>query len=309
MKTVLVLGVSGFTGRSFQDFVMSHQLSQDFRFIGVGFPREEHGCVLPYVAADLSQVGTVEEIILQHQPEYILNFAGRIHSTDFQENLDVNTLLSRRLLDVCQSASWPLERILLIGSAAEYGQPMNLPIVETHPLRPMTAYGLTKQFQTELAQFYWRTRKVPVCVARPFNLVGARMPPSLSIGSFLQQIRTAPNHGVIRTGDLSTRRDFLDIRDAVRAYWDILLRGVNGEVYNVCSGHSLLLSDMVVALIQASGKQLDLVMDQERLRKNDVPDIFGSCEKLHGTTGWKPRHFLELKNSPVWTSLLQQDPS
>lgn len=277
MKTVLVYGVSGFTGRHFQRFVTEHKLDDEFNFVGV--TRD----------VDLSLENSFELIVQRYRPSYVMNFIGAVGRRSAVELIKVNALMSQRLLEACLRCGGAIERILLIGSAAEYGKPLALPITEEHALQPISNYGLSKLLQTNIANFFWRAHGLPVVLARPFNLSGPDLSPELSLGTFMDQIRRAASGDVIKTGDLSARRDFVSIDDAVRAYWDILMKGRNGEVYNVCSGYSLQMHEILLELIRRSGKTLDTEIEMDRFRKDDVPDIFGSFAKLQAHVGWEPK--------------------
>ncbi|MDQ3234963.1 MAG: GDP-mannose 4,6-dehydratase [Pseudobdellovibrionaceae bacterium] len=277
MKTVLVFGISGFTGRHFQRFVTEHKLDEDFNFVGV--TRD----------VDLSLENSFELIVQRYRPSYVVNFIGAIGRKSVGELIKVNALMSQRLLEACLRFGDAIGRILLIGSAAEYGKPLALPITEEHELRPLSNYGLSKVLQTDIANFFWRTHGLPIVLARPFNLSGPDLSPELSLGTFVDQIRRAAPGDVIKTGDLSARRDFISIDDAVRAYWDILMKGQNGEVYNVCSGYSLQMQEILLDLIRRSEKTLKIQIETDRFRKDDIPDIFGSFAKLQAHIGWEPK--------------------
>ncbi|MCX6132030.1 MAG: GDP-mannose 4,6-dehydratase, partial [Proteobacteria bacterium] len=257
------------------------------------------------IATDVSSQSNVENIIREYRPRYVLNLIGLISGNSVSDHIDINALVSKFILEACLIYPGELERVLLIGSAAEYGVPKNLPVSEGDPLKPLSPYGLAKVIQSEIAQFFWRSHGLPVCIARPFNLVGRDLPASLAIGSFVQQIHSVPSGGAVKVGNLSVRRDFLDIGEAMRAYWMILTNGNSGQAYNVCSGNSILLGDVLHELIRLSGKSLKIDGQVERYRSNDVVDIYGSYEKINRDLGWTPEHRLSLE-SPVWASLLSR---
>jgi GDP-4-dehydro-6-deoxy-D-mannose reductase len=110
----------------------------------------------------------------------------------------------------------------------------------------------------------------------------------------------------IPVGDLSTRRDFSDVRDVVRAYRLLAELGVPGEVYNVASGHDVALSDIAERLVEQIAPDVKLVVDPDLLRPNDVPVFRGSFDKLHETTGWTPHITLDQSLRDVVADLIER---
>jgi GDP-4-dehydro-6-deoxy-D-mannose reductase len=89
-------------------------------------------------------------------------------------------------------------------------------------------------------------------------------------------------------GDLTTRRDFCDVRDVVRAYRLLVERGVSGEVYNIASGRDVSLQDIADQLVADIAPHVRLVRDRELLRPAEIQVLRGSYEKLRAQTGWEP---------------------
>jgi GDP-4-dehydro-6-deoxy-D-mannose reductase len=96
------------------------------------------------------------------------------------------------------------------------------------------------------------------------------------------------------TGNLEPRRDFTDVRDVVRAYWLALERAQPGA-YNVCSGVSTSVADILAGLAEHTPLQLERRTDPARLREHEVMEIRGSHDKLSGATGWQPE--VELRDT------------
>ncbi len=90
-------------------------------------------------------------------------------------------------------------------------------------------------------------------------------------------------------GNLTTRRDFTDVRDVVAAYRLLIERGVPGAVYNVCSGRDVAMSEVAEQLLELAGADLTLETDPDLLRPVDVPVLRGSAGLLRATTGWEPQ--------------------
>ncbi len=92
----------------------------------------------------------------------------------------------------------------------------------------------------------------------------------------------------IYVGNLDSKRDFLDIRDAVKAYWLAVEKGVLGEAYNLCSGKAHSIREMLDILLRMAKRDIVVKRDPERMRATDIPLQVGSFEKFHKQTGWEP---------------------
>ena len=154
----------------------------------------------------------------------------------------------------------------------------------------MNFYGLSKVIQTRYARFYAQNFGVPVTVGRTFNVIGEGMPEKLALGSFVRQIKDMPNSEELRVGNLQSKRDFLAVADVVDAYWKILLLGGPGLIYNICSGHSYSMQELVEFLIKQSGKTLSIVVEEQRVKAHDIPESYGDNAHLRRDVGWENRH-------------------
>ena len=190
-----------------------------------------------------------------------------------------------------------VQRVLLIGSAEEYGHitPELLPVRETTALHPVSPYGASKAAAEMLASHAFHGRGLPVVCVRAFNHLGPGQSDALVASSIAKQVAQAERAGggVIRTGDLSPRRDFTDVRDVVRAYRLLVERGAPGEAYNVCSGADVAIQEVADHLAAAASVDIRFELDPERLRPVDVPVVRGDNTKLRAATGWSPEIPLE----------------
>jgi GDP-4-dehydro-6-deoxy-D-mannose reductase len=275
-----VLGAAGFSGRHFVAFARASGWARAHRLVLVARSFPEAGPGFACEALDLADTGALERILLTHRPDWILSLAGRHAPAPLARLYDDNVRLPVTLLDAAARLLPALAKIVLVGSAAEYGRPERLPVGENAPLRPVTAYGLSKKMQSEAALFAWRALGVPVVVARTFNLTGEGAPEAVAPGAFARQIAEAPDGGTIVTGDLDARRDFVTVERAVAAYATLLERGAPGEVYNVCSGRPERVGDLLERMIRASGKRLCVRVDSARVRPGEPDAIWGDASRL-----------------------------
>lgn len=236
---------------------------------------------------------------MEVRPTHILNCAGTTQGGEQQlnrYNVAVAETIFSTLKEISESEEagrgQPRSRVVLIGSAAEYGLPETEPVTENHPLNPINDYGRSKKQQTELALRH-DGAVADVNVARVFNLLGIGLSRQLVMGSFVEQIQAMGSKGILEVGNLETSRDFLDVADAVRAI-DLLLAGKGARtVYQLASGRAVRIRDLVDTLIGESGKEIEIRVDPARLRSGDIRSITGSVHALTEDTAWVPQRSAE----------------
>jgi nucleoside-diphosphate-sugar epimerase len=267
---VLILGSLGFTGRNLCDYLMK---KQGVRAIGVDNPtdgnRVDHVC-------DLRDQGAVDKLLRAVKPDQIYNVAGTI-TNNYNDCYDSNVIITKNLLDVMVSME-SKGRLLLVGSAAEYGLVSfdDLPIKETQPPNPVSMYGMTKVYQSVLMKTYRMLYNLDVVMVRPFNLIGEGISENLFPGRLQRSIEDLKAGRIerIKTGSLSARRDYISINDALWNYQLVMNAGIPGEVYNIGSGKSILLRDLLKDILKEQGLDMSVVEETPVLEKSklDVPD-------------------------------------
>lgn len=282
MNKLLIIGAAGFTGRHQLAFFKNNLSHSQTELIAVDRidPLPKNSQNITWRKVNALNPTELESLIVTEKPAYIINFAGLFASDHFQDLYQANVELPQRLLEIIRKNAIPIQKLLLIGSAAEYGKPTQLPISEDAPLNPVNPYGLSKVYQTQLAQYYHRNYGIPVVIARTFNVTGDGLSPQLSIGSFAKQIAEAKNGDTLYVGNIDTKRDFLAIEDVVRYYNMLLFHGTPGEIYNVCSGNAVSIRSLLDAMILSSGKILSIATDPTKVKSFDVPEIYGNPQKL-----------------------------
>ncbi len=284
----MILGINGFTGWHFQHYIQRRKLEETYSFVGVD-QSIKRPIGMKYIRADLGQYTNLAKILRKEKPDYVINLVGLLRGENLEDLVRVNADVSRNLLDIILKYKMPIKKVLLIGSAAEYGLPKHLPVNERGPLSPVSDYGLSKVIQSQYAHYYFNNHAINVNIVRTFNVIGRFIAPSLSIGSFLNQIKNTEDGGRMYVGNLETKRDFIDIEDVVDGYWKILFKGKSGEVYNLCSGKSVLMKDLLTYMIKKSHKQFHIVVKPAYIKQVDVLDIYGDDSKVKRDTGWKPK--------------------
>jgi GDP-4-dehydro-6-deoxy-D-mannose reductase len=185
-----------------------------------------------------------------------------------------------------------VDRVLTVGSADVYGKvtPDELPLTETSELRPTSPYAASKVAAEAVAQQAFLGFAQHVVSVRPFNHLGPGQSTRFVAPALAERIarNEREGHRQLMIGNLSSRRDFTDVRDVVRAYRMLMAHGAAGEIYNVCSGTDIAVSDLAESLIALSTMHQELVPDPELQRPVDIPVLRGDSTKLRSRTGWEP---------------------
>jgi len=229
-----------------------------------------------------------------HRPEAIIHLAALSSvATSWREPhlcYRLNFVGTRTLLASAHRAC-PEARIVLIGSADQYAPatPTAEPIDETTPLRPRSPYARTKA-AAELLGVAAARRGQDVVRVRAFNHTGAGQLDHFVVSSFARQvarIRLGRQEPVMRVGNLESVRDFLHVDDVLTAYLALLDPNVPADTYNIASGRSTRIQEVLDRLIEIAGIEARIEQDPDRWRKTDW--LIGDATRLRSATGWRPR--------------------
>ena len=271
-------------------------------FIGAHLVREISNHGVEVTAArrsdgDVTDPEAMRALVADAGPTHIFHLAG-VREAPLDELLRVNVYGTVNLLEAV-AAEAPDARTVVVGSAAEYGEAMRDPIDEEHPLQPVTDYGIAKAAQGLAAAAIGSRRGIEVTRVRLFNLVGPGEPASFvasAIAGRVAAIRAGTATPPLQTGDLTTRRDFVDVRDAVRALRLAAVQGEAGAVYNVSSGVARPIGTLVEELLRIAELEVEIDSVPEAAALN-VRGAAGSAARLREATGWEPQ--LSLRDSLV----------
>lgn len=318
---VLVTGITGFAGSHMADFLLE---KPDVEIFGIYRRRSrlDHleglenmlQMIEPGVASvetiqgafvkgkinlidcDLLDAFSTHKLIGAVKPDRIFHLAAQSH-VPTSWNSPAATLLDNimgqlNLFEAVRSAGIdPL--IQIAGSSEEYGMvyPDEVPMKESNPLRPLSPYAVSKVTQEMLAYQYHQSYGIKSIVSRGFNHSGPRRGENFVDSSFARQIaliEKGAQEPVIYVGDLSSKRDFTDVRDMVRAYWLLLEKGKPGDVYNIGSGNTRTMREVLNLLLGMSKVDVEVRVDPTRLRPSDVMILWADATKFMEATGWKP---------------------
>jgi len=247
---------------------------------------------------DVTDLPAVAKHVAEARPDAVYHLAGLASVAESWKHPDaalaVNAGGTLAVLEAARALDSP-PRVLVVSSAEVYGSVGAEPVAEDAPLRPVTPYAASKVAAEFLGLQAFLGSGLPVVRARPFNHVGPGQSPGFVVAALAKRIADAARTGAtaLSVGNLTPRRDFTDVRDVVRAYRLLVVRGEAGEAYNVCSGRDVMVAELVDRMMAIAGVRLTLEPDPALLRPVDVPVLRGDASKLHALTGWQPEVAIE----------------
>jgi GDP-4-dehydro-6-deoxy-D-mannose reductase len=293
----LVTGVTGFAGGHLAEAL----LARGEAVAGVGrraeWPagwRHLAGAV-DLRACDLGDGAKLEALLREVRPDRVYHLAGYAHTGRSFKEPDAawagNLGATRSLYDAV--ARWGgRPRVLFVGSGLIYGD-ADAPgqsFDEGCLLRPTSPYAASKAAADLLSYQVTRVPGLDVVRARPFNHVGPAQSPEFAVANFCKQV-AAIGLGlarVLETGNLAPRRDLTDVRDVVGAYILLMERGRAGEAYNIGSGRTFAMQDVVDRLLAVSGVAAEVRERSDLVRAIDTAAVRADAAKLRRETGWAP---------------------
>lgn len=294
MKKALIIGAGGFVGSYLID-CLHNEFHMDVYATKLKGTELSHPSAQVYDLDILSKEDLVE-LLYNIRPDYIFHLAAQSSVSVAWKNpmmtIDVNIKGSVNVMDAVRELYYK-PRILVIGSGEEYGhiKEGETPISEETVLRPGNIYAATKACQNMIGSIYAKAYDMEMMLVRAFNHVGPGQAPLFVVSDFCKQtaeIEKGMKEPVIHVGNLSARRDFTDVRDVVRAYALLVMKGTAGETYNVGSGNAMAIQDILDMIVGMSSADIAVEIDKNKIRPVDVPVIEADITKINRETGWKP---------------------
>jgi len=250
---ILITGASGFLGGHFLTR-LKKSVADEIVPVARTKTDQIYGC-------DLCNKDEVFELLSTTKPSKIFHCAGSF-TNEFEQDYKNNVLATYHLLQAIDDLEISC-RILLIGSAAEYGIPESESgfISEDHPLKPVSVYGLSKVFQTQMMGYFQRKPGMNIVMARIFNLDGDGVSSLLFPGRVRSEIKDylAKKTNTIQVGDLSAYRDYLPVNEAISDLISIMEHGGEGEVYNVGSGQAVQMNEYLKSRLANHNISMEVV--------------------------------------------------
>lgn len=299
-ERVLITGASGFVGGHLARYLVQ----KGYEVWGVYHRRQwEYDFPIRRLEADLTHSSDVLSVVKESRPKHIFHLAGQAvphlawERPEATRRINVEAAL---FLFEAVARSSAGARIVVASSSHVYGAAFNeyRKVSETVRPRPATPYGCGKLLMELAALNFVERHGLDIRIVRAFNQVGTGLNSSFVFPEFCRQVvlmERGRQPFVMKVGDICVVRDFVHIRDAVRAYHAVLKRGKRGGIYNLGSGRGTRLEKAVEFLRKKSGIPFRVEREPRRFRKSDFPWIVSDPSRLE-RLGWRPRE-------SVWTAL------
>lgn len=265
---ILLTGASGFTGQHFMRLARSQ------------------GHQVVTLQADLGDGQSIQQELANQAITHVVHLAGissvdHAHESDFYK---VNTVGTTVLLKALLHVQPPLKSVLIASSANIYGNCEQSPIAERQPPAPVNHYASSKLAMEHMALAY--ADRLPIFITRPFNYTGPGQSPSFLIPKLVDHFaRRAP---VIELGNLHVEREFNDVRMVCEAYLRLLEQATAGQIYNLCTGLTYSLQQVLAMLQSLTGHTMEVRVNPAFVRTNEVHRLCGDPRKLIETIGPLP---------------------
>lgn len=273
---ILITGANGFTGRHACRYF--HQ--SGYECIALTRKREPLLEASKNIICHLLNREEVERVIKQTNPDYILHLAAQNHVGKSWEDpvhtIETNVLTTLYILEAIRQVN-PACKIIVAGSTLQFN-PQNLSTLP-HP------YSLSKTLQTLIAQSWESLFNMNIIIAKPSNLIGPGESNGICsiIAKKIVEMERSEGDNIVEVSNLQARRDFLDVRDAVRAFETLFRLGERGAIYEIATGTTLSLEE-VINLFKLHSDASFSVMG----KNNRAGDVFQGNPEAIEKLGWKP---------------------
>lgn len=287
-----VTGAGGFVGRH----LVAALQSDGWNVLAAGGPADD-GAAL---RVDLADEAALHAALERAKPDVVFHLAAQSFVPESlrapHETYATNVLGTARLFAAMRAyaaRAGAMPRLVFPSSAEVYGarDAASLPLLETLAPNPGNPYAASKAAAEAILLGEMHAFGGDVVIARAFNHIGPGQSESFAVAGFARGLARIAAGGdpVLLVGNLDAERDFLDVRDVVRAYTALAQRGQSGEIYNVCSGRAVAMRELLRGLITIAHTAVEVRADPERMRTSETPISFGANAKLVERTGWSPR--------------------
>lgn len=283
---ILVLGANGFVGSA-----IVKVLSRDHEIIKSSKEANDsedlHG-------VDLLNKKSIQKLLIDNKPNIIINAAGIVENS---EKAQLNVEFTKNLLEVISENQLDVEKIIICGSAAEYGfvEAHELPVKETTKLRANSLYGESKKQETSLALSFAKKHSMRVVVARIFNPIGVGMHSRFLIPNIIKQVQESAHNPkkVIEVSRKDSRRDYINVTDVALALKLLIENDLKDDIYNIGSGVSTSNNELIELVINKLGVKTKPSIIETSLEPESLVAIQADISRIKNEIGWEPKYNIE----------------
>jgi GDP-mannose 4,6-dehydratase len=299
-KRCLITGITGSGG----SYLAEHILKKDNNIKIFGLYRSEgnKGLLkkiskkrLFFYRIDLKNFFKLKNIVKKINPDVIFHIASNADvRASFDNPIELtnnNNLITVNLLESIRQLKQ--DPVIIICSTSEvYGAvtKKEIPIDENQRIAPVNPYAVSKTFQDLLSQVYFKSFNLKIIITRMFSYTNSRRN-NLFQTAFANQIAKIEKGKVkeLKHGNLKSIRTFVDIEDAMEAYWLAAKKGKIGEIYNIGGNKIISVKQFLKELIKLAKCKIKHSIDKKLLRPHDVTLQIPNVRKFNKDTGWKPK--------------------
>jgi GDPmannose 4,6-dehydratase/GDP-4-dehydro-6-deoxy-D-mannose reductase len=302
LQRILITGIAGSGGSYLAEYIIGNH--PEIEVHGAG--RWHSTTVTDNLAAvrdkivmhecDLADFSSILRTLEKSKPDAIFHLASHANvRASFETPLSVlnnNIMCTANLFEAVRAAK--LDPLIQLCSTSEvYGivDPKYVPINEETPMHPSSPYAVSKVTQDLLGYSYFKAYQMRIIRTRMFTYLNPRRT-DLFATSFARQVARieAGMQKELVHGNLDSIRTIIDVRDAMRAYWDALMYCEPGEAYNIGGTTTISVGDFLETLVSLAKKPIPTRTDPELLRPSDVTLQIPDISKFRATTGWEPEY-------------------
>jgi len=289
---VLITGVAGFSGKYLSSYLPKEYPEAEVWGIDI-CKKPPSLSSINFMKSDITDYDNIKRAIARIQPNTIFHLAGTFDCGNLMSLYQVNVIGTEYLLRAAVHLSKKI-RIVLASSAAVYGTvlPEENPVKEEKKVNPVSHYGISKLAMEMIGTMYGqRENNLEVIIARTFNLIGYGLSPLLFPGKLakeIQELSKSQERKTLKVGNTSTIRDFIDVKDAVKALALLAIHGKKNNAYNIGSGVGNKIKDLIDLFIDNVDHDIDILIDRNLFRKSDPEIVLADISKIKNHTGWKP---------------------
>ncbi|MER6309693.1 SDR family NAD(P)-dependent oxidoreductase [Streptomyces sp. NPDC001739] len=311
-RRVLVTGAEGFIGSTLVDLLV--EAGAEVRAFVHYKPYAEKGNLARHltpggpvemVAGDVRDAGRVADAVAGCDTVFHLAaLIGIPYSYDSPgAYVQTNVVGTENVAEACRRHA--VRRLVHTSTSEVYGTARTAPIAEDHPLQPQSPYSASKIGADMMALSHWHAFELPVTVVRPFNTYGPRQSARAVIPTILAQLHAGARE--IKLGSLTPTRDFTYVTDTAAGFLALAdCDRALGQVVNLGTGREIAIGALAEALIAASGRDAEVVVDPARLRPSgsEVERLLSDNSRAREWSGWQPEVSLEegLKRTSAWVA-------
>jgi GDP-4-dehydro-6-deoxy-D-mannose reductase len=314
VKTLFVTGAEGFTGRHLVEYLRR----RGYEVIGgvrnrarkLAYERQ-HGKAL---VCDVSDAINVARAVASVKPDGIIHLAGtsQPHAANAEPLTAYQSIVTgwANMVDAVRRVV-PRARVLFASACEVYGRAggEERPVSEDTPPAPVNTFGSLKATAESIARTFFLNYHTNITIVRPFHYTGAGQSEEFFFGSVAKRVAgwdSNVHDGQLQLPDLDFKRDMLHVSDVVEAYAYLLEEGRPNEVYNICSGRTWTVREIVELIVRAAGRSIT-VSELPTEDDGQIPWLCGDNTKISSEFGWQPRHTVEQAVAELTQSYLPQE--